>query len=577
MSKEQPIYTEKVGIYSDIPHPVVQDDSAVNDIITSLMILNYKLPKKVYQRNKDNEIMRDAQGNAIIRDIRGDIERAYQEFTGKTFTPDLMMARPRPMCLIGPPGQGKTESFKQAAKTFCNLMDYEYLFLPDEHTPINDNSFVLASLELAGETSNLAVAGIPASVEYKETLDDGRVIVRKQMDRVPNASFVQLQRCAAGIYLFDDITSADKAIMNTLLSVIDEGDIQGNRLPMNVFRGATGNLGKQDNTASEQMSSALKTRFKTLFMYLNRSSFMEIMENKYPSTSPAVSMLMSFLESNQSFYNTTPKQNSYESFASPRSLENLLTQLCEIDACNANNSDNELYRKEVYRYSHALCGSDFAQNFATHCYMHRSHAIPIARELIQNGKLSPKYQAIFDQNYGDGISNKKSDFAMQISYALVDEFITETIRRATFEKDEDGNMKSYINISKDKNDIEDLVTNLMTGFSKLKRGTKNLEVGMNRLRIKLPMELGRSSATRKKGMSANTKEKDIIYSLTSQAVLAISEVMYKHDYVDKNNLVYDILQKSISGISAMQGSMMSSTEQAATKRRFKKKESSPSP
>lgn len=346
------------------------------------------------------------------------VEKAWEQEFGYPFEriedDDL---RPS-FALYGPPGHGKTAAFKEAGKRFSKAMGMRFVSEPAEDFVPSKEDFVFVSLEMAGEVSNMTTAGIPTKSSF--TTSDGREV--PVMEKLISRQFLQLQEAGSGILLLDDFNNAVHNVQNQLLSIAQFRRIQSVHFGRALV-GLTGNLGAADNTEVYSPKLALKTRCQQIYVEDNPKDFVKRADAKYAASTAgfirAKDIINAFISHREDQFAGDPSSVRVEQgdvYACPRSWENLIKvmgprmkmieQLGDAAALSAQN------------IAHRLVGGDVAQKFSEYFYQMTTSALPLARELVENGQLSEESKRLFQSKIGSGVSSTEQDFSQQFSMAL---------------------------------------------------------------------------------------------------------------------------------------------------------------
>src|SRR5574343_94792 len=116
---------------------------------------------------------------------------------------------------------------------------------------------------------------------------------------------------------FEELNRASLAVRNASLQILNERQVGRLKLPDNVYMVATGNLGDDDGTDTEELDTAVKNRLITF----PHSFTLEDWKEGYANENVHQAIL-SFLQQNTENFYTKPDSNQ-DSFASARSWSNL--------------------------------------------------------------------------------------------------------------------------------------------------------------------------------------------------------------------------------------------------------------
>lgn len=400
-------------LYGDVSYPVVNIKRVENELIQSLMINMYKANHTVHAYDSEGNVMRDSNNKPIVRNLRNEIEDAYYEHFGKRFKKSLINADTIPQLLLGMPGNAKTSIMESAAKKVSELLNLKFVKNLDENTILRDDMMIVEKLELAGVDSNTEIKGLP-----KVTVnEDGS----QTMNRVPPAYASAPFHVAGYLLIMDDFVSASPQGISALHGLLQRETDDG-KIADNIVIGLTGNLGTLDNTASTALSAPIASRGKVGIVHMSVSDVVNHLEEKYGMLkNQNIVLLSSFLESNAKFFNAQPKRNTLASVTNARTVEILIEKLAKVDAKYHDNTNLSKYKEAVTKYASMHLGPEAGSAFGVHAYMYRSHAIPMAKELMEKGNLTPEMSAILEKEYGDGINTSNVNFGTQLSIALSNE------------------------------------------------------------------------------------------------------------------------------------------------------------
>lgn len=358
------------------------------------------------------------------------VAAAYQAAFGYEFdAPPQGEGEGRPsFALYGPPGHGKTAAFRSAGKRFASLMGMNYVENPAEDYMPTKEDFLHWSIEMSGEMSNLSTVGLP-SKGFVKTSDGVEHAVTEKLIFRP---YLQMQEAGAGVLLFDDFNNAAHVVQNQLLSIAQSGRIQTVSFGQCLI-GLTGNLGAADNTETFAPKLALKTRCQQMYIEDNVKDFVRRADEKYATSSQgflrAKDLITSFIASREDLFAGDPSGVRIEQgdvYACPRTWEYLIHVLGpKMRSLESNSQVAALGAQNV---AHRVVGGEVAQKFGEYFYQMTTSALPLARELIANGKLSAESQSLLKEKLGNGINAEEADFSQQFAMALANTVGEEIIR-----------------------------------------------------------------------------------------------------------------------------------------------------
>ncbi len=370
------------------------------------------------------------------------IEKVYQEEYGVPF---MSPSKVLPSYLHGSPGHGKTTTFKEAAKRIAKLLSMDLQINPgDTYTPgVNDLVFV--SMELSGQVSAVDFGGIPTKME--EIDEDGNKY--PYMTKLPSKRLAMLAHAPAAMLLLDDFANASPAIQNVALSVLDEGRFQGLDLG-NTLVGVTGNLGSLDRTHTSRSSSALDTRCRNFYVEDEMPKFIDRIERMFKDNLGDCG-LVGFMRSNEDSFAVKPAEKG--PYPCPRSWTNFAHDLRSFVYVNSkkmggNKETVMLSVSKLITLASSIVGQEHGEKFGAYYKALMSGAEPLAKEYMDEGKITKDSEKLFLERYEQGHSAANQDFGTQFAIALANH----TVRK--------------INEDPEKN-LEEAVKNYSSGLFRL--------------------------------------------------------------------------------------------------------------
>lgn len=369
------------------------------------------------------------------------VEAGYRKFHGVEFPREMLAdnapggrGKVTPMALMGPPGHGKTTSFKVAAKKFCDLVGMNFVANPDDEYKLGKNDFLFVSHELSGQMTATDFVGIPNRVV--ENVEGEEV---EYMSKLPNKRFALLGKAQAGMLLMDDFTNAAPPIQNVLLSFLQEGRFQGLNLG-NTYRCVTGNLGSKDFTNVSPMSSAIVSRTSIWYTEDSLREFVSRAAEIYNDShgDAYVSMFLRdkagrLAGSDVGFTEHFSKLPSAkgEPFPCPRNWDQFICRARRWFVAKGESvmdpARSGLAVGELQSLAASYVGQKAASEYAAFVRGISLGAVPIARGFMNDqGGISPETQAQFSQRYGKdarGSMGDQEEFGFHFAITLADEVI----------------------------------------------------------------------------------------------------------------------------------------------------------
>jgi DNA polymerase III delta prime subunit len=424
---------------------------------------------------------------------------AYERVFGDEFAvaPPGSEASFPALALYGPPGHGKTSSFISAGQRFCKEMDLNFVFRPDKDYVKTDRDFVFVSMEMAGEASNVTLGGIPSKESF--TTDDGKT--HSVMDKLVDRKFLHLKGAAAGILIFDDFNNAAPVVQNQLLPIAQFRKFQGIDFGRCLVA-LTGNLGSADNTSVYKVSLALKNRCKQYYFEDNAKDFVN-RADKYWSTGSAgfiraKDIVTSFISTHEEMFAVSPSDERIsegDTYASSRSWTALVGELGQV--IGRLEKLGSAAAAKAQKVASANVGSRVASEFGSFFYQMATEALPLAREIIVNGKLDGGKADLLKEKLGNKINAQEQDFSQQFAFALANntaERLIDAMRNLKGQKKQDA--------------LHELGKNYFVGLNQIEAAHQNLS--LTRMRSRFENVLGDVLGT-----EANTKANEAFYHMAT--------------------------------------------------------------
>lgn len=404
--------------------------------------------------------------------------------------------------LIGPPGQGKTTSFKVAAKMVANGLGMRYLENGDidaalDGGGITPNDFVFVSQETAGVVSSLEWAGLPTSKKQKGPNGEER----KVMGRLYSQRLQAIADAGGGLLLLDDFMNASPSIQNVGLSLTEEkryGDLSLDK----AYVGLTGNLGSIDGTHTAKTSSALRNRCQIFFTQDKVQNYIKRVQTD-PRYRDEVgdAAVCGFLDRYNQYFASMPDPKQAGGYNTPRSWDKFLAEVRRIIYANGGRQGALRGLQDIRRKAASLLGHEVAHQYTTYLRSMMDLADPLARQVIMEGKLD---QDTLRKKFKEGYSAEEQHFAYQYALALAD--------------------YCAIKITKDKGKLDEAVTRFALGLTALEGAA--FTFGMNAFKSKLANQID----------SLSEKGPDGARELTQQVKVQIAKIVAQHPQCTKEQI-----------------------------------------
>lgn len=424
--------------------------------------------------------------------------------------------------LMGPPGHGKTTSFKVAAKIVCDGLGLRYLEnaaldeVLEKEGFVTENDFVFVSEETSGLVSAQEFAGLPTTKELQ--LADGTT--EKVMGRLFNHRLVALSKAAGGVLLLDDFMNAAPSVQGLGLSIAEEKRFGALNLT-NAYIGLTGNLGPIDGTYTNKASKALVNRVKTFFTQDNVNNFV-----KRVNTSPMYRDelgdvgICGFLNRYNTYFASMPDPKMSGGYNTPRSWMDFMNEARNIISCYGGRQGASAAIPELHLVCSAMLGTEVANHYITYIRSMMDLADPLARSVIMDGKLD---KDLLKKKFNEGYSAAEQHFAYQYALALAD--------------------YAALKISKEGGELKEAVSRFALGITALDGSSFNF--GINAFKSKLANQNEKLSEKNSEG----TRE------LTERTKLEIGRIVADHPQCSKEQVqgMIDALS-NFDKLSPMKGS-----------------------
>lgn len=400
----------------------VTTDVAIDDISFDILYTMYKPNPKDHNEQlaefkefvaKQN--LPEAKAKKMLADLseyteermNAKVKALYKEWTGVEWsdTSDKVKST----LLLGSPGQGKTTSFKQAARRVSAGLGLNFKLNPGDEVTIYPNDFMFVSMEFSGENQVTTVGGIPA-----KTVDESTGI--EYMTKLVNKRLAMARSAGGALVLLDDFPNASPNVQNVGLSLTDEKRFQGLNLD-NVYIGLTGNLGSLDGTHTTRLSTALRGRCKIMFTQDNLDNWVTRTQQTFRDGLSDVG-LCGFLKREPQFFAEMPNTRQQGGFPSPRSWDAALTEIRRAVAEKGGRGKGEIQAlTKITRIAQSFLGLEVGLKLQAYFHSMMMGADPIARQMIHEGTFNKK---AFEEKFKDGYSAESQHFAYQFGVALAD-------------------------------------------------------------------------------------------------------------------------------------------------------------
>lgn len=347
------------------------------------------------------------------RNLNKKIEKLYSEWNnGAEFYYDPYKKN-LSMFLMGPPGQGKTTTFKVAGAEVAEALGLNFIINPDDNYKPSENDFLFVSLECSGENSAITFGGMPAKVE--ETGPNGEKIV--YMTKVPSKRMAVLSHVAGGVLLLDDFSNAAPNVQNVALSLTDEKRFQGLSFKHTLI-GLTGNLGSVDGTHTTKNSSALSSRVKLVMVKDELKNFIARTQNKFKNDDIGDAGVNAFLNRNPECFAEMPDTKKGGGFPCPRTWDHFMSETRSfIQRSGGRGKGERVALEKIKDYAKIILGSETGLKVASYYHSLVQGADPVAQQAIVFNKFDKKG---FEEKYGTGKSAPQQDFGYQLAVAASD-------------------------------------------------------------------------------------------------------------------------------------------------------------
>lgn len=365
------------------------------------------------------------------------IEEVYEEWTGNKWFHDKDPLTA--ILLVGPPGHGKTTSFKEASKKVAAALGMRYLENAQlDLVPLHDvyetdengdyvlengqkklvargidpeKDFVLVTQEAAGVVSALEWLGLPRAIKLGRA--EGAKVDQEAMGRLYSERLLKAQKAGGSTILLDDFLNASPSIQNVGLALSEERRFNDLNL-QNSLVGLTGNLGAHDGTNTSPLSTALRNRCRIFFIQDKLDDFVMRAQTRWNDQIGDAATL-GFLRRAPEWFAKMPNVKQRGGFPSPRSWDKFI--VAARRAVARTGGQLALAIKDLQDESASLLGLDVGQAYAGYMNAYIKSADPIARAAILDGKFD---RAAFKKQMESDMSGDHQYFSFQFAMAASD-------------------------------------------------------------------------------------------------------------------------------------------------------------
>ncbi len=351
--------------------------------------------------------------NSFEKQLNAKISALYKEWYDNEFIFDSHH-KILSMFLMGPPGQGKTTTFKVAAKEVSDALGLKFVMNPDDSYKATQSDFLFVSLECSGENSTITFGGLPSKVTEKGP--DGETDIT-YMTKVPNKRMALLSSVAGGLLLLDDFSNAAPNVQNVALSITDEKRFQGLSLD-HTYVGLTGNLGALDGTHTTKLSAALRGRCVTFFTKDELKNFEARTHAKYKDDDIGDAQILAFLQRNPECFAEMPETKKDGGYPSPRTWDHFISEVRSfVQRGGGRGKGEKVALENIKTYASIILGPEVGQKLQAYFHSLVQGADPLAHKAIIVGKIDKDE---INGKYGGGKSAPQQDFGYQFAVACAD-------------------------------------------------------------------------------------------------------------------------------------------------------------
>ncbi|MBE8233459.1 MAG: hypothetical protein HAW67_06945 [Endozoicomonadaceae bacterium] len=354
-------------------------------------------------------------------DLNAKIKSAYlSEFKVPIFDRDVT-----PTHIMGAPGEGKTTSFKIAAKWVADTLDLNLVLNPSDSYEVKDDDFIFFICELSGETSLSSIQGLPTIKEYMFQLseNDNEKGSAKFTTTAPPKAFHMLNDAKVSFLLFDDLQNASPSIQNVCLSLMEEKRYRSLKIGLDTGVGSTGNLGSLDGTNVSATSSAMTTRRQSFIGFDTPENWSERASRQFRDEIGDANLGQFFEQYPESFKEFS-KSKKGEPFACSREWSKFVqyARNCMHNhnylQSQSNNNVTEIFdMDEFITLAKSHVGFNAATDLKVFYTSLMNDVSPICRKIISGEKLNTKESTILSK-HSSSVGHQSENFYSMFSRSL---------------------------------------------------------------------------------------------------------------------------------------------------------------
>jgi DNA polymerase III delta prime subunit len=401
--------------------------SSPRDPVEQLRDFERFLSSNLSAKEKEKELKNWAEYTDVAMNKK--IEQVFEQWTNGSKWMDTG-DKVKSMLLLGPPGQGKTTTFKEAGRKVSAALGLNFKLNPGDNEAITPRDYMFVSMEFSGENQITTLGGIPA-----KTTDDATGI--EYMTKLVNYRLAMACTAGGATVLLDDFPNAAPSVQNVGLSLTDEKRFQGLSLD-HVYIGLTGNLGALDGTHTTRLSTALRGRCKIYYTEDELPNWINRIQQKYRDDLGDAS-IVGFLQREPQYFFEMPNTRQQGGFASPRTWDHFVQEARRAIAKNGGRGRGEVRAiREIERLASAMLGLEVGLKVHSYYNSLMLGADPIARRTVIDGHFD---EAAFKDKFKDGYSADSQFFAYQFAVALADYAVQELVSSKNYKLDLASNPK----------------------------------------------------------------------------------------------------------------------------------------